>query len=188
MNTSLIHFEPLKSTNDLVNGLAITLTSSDKDFGASSALTVLPEIIQVFYRNLGINPANNTLNSRPPTEKQATKTLSGRHLVSAFAIAPNLNESKYHIHGFIYGIHNHSKDLKGFITSVDADLKTLRPLSKKNSYSVLMKPICDPIDADIRSQNSYRPLIDYLATPSYGTFAHYITYHNSRNLIFNYNK
>lgn len=188
MNTSLIHFDSLKSTNDLINGLAITLTSSDKDFGASSALTLLPEIIQVFYRNLGINLSDSPLHSRPPTEKQASKTLSSKHLVSAFAIVPNLNESKYHIHGFIYGIHNHSKDLKSFITSVDADLKTLRPLSKKNRYSVVMKPICDPIDADIRPQNSYKPLIDYLANPSYGTFTHYMTYHNSRNLIFNYNK
>lgn len=188
MNTSLIHFDSLKSTNDLINGLAITLTSSDKDFGASSALTLLPEIIQVFHRNLGINLENTPLYGKPPTEKQASKTLSSKHLVSTFAIAPNLNESKYHIHGLIYGIHNHSKDLKSFITSVDTDLKTLRPLSKKNRYSVVMKPICDPIDVEIRASDSYKPLVDYLANPSYGTFMHYITYHNSRSLIFNYNK
>lgn len=188
MNTSLIHFDSLKSTNDLINGLALTLTSSDKDFGASSAMMMLPEIVQAFHRNLGINLGNAPLHSRPPTEKQASKTLSSRYLISAFAIAPNLNESKHHIHGFIFGIHNHSKDLKDFIVNVDAELKMLRPLSKKNRYSVVMKPIGDPIDADIRYQDSYQPLIDYIAKPSYGTFSHYITYHNSRNLIFNYHK
>ena len=107
-------------------------------------------------------------------------------LVCAYSIAPNQNNSNSHIHGFLFGASNYPKDIKTWIFYVESELKKLKPLSKKNRYSIVMKPIEDPIDKTIRETNSYKSFVEYLTKPEYGTFLHYLIYRNSKQLFYHY--
>jgi hypothetical protein len=107
-------------------------------------------------------------------------------LVCVYSIAPNQNNSNFHIHGFIFGVSNYSLNINSWIYYIETELKKLKPLSRKNRYSVVLKPVEDPIDKTIREDNSYKFLAEYITQPEYGTFLHYLIFRNSKQLFYHY--
>jgi hypothetical protein len=185
--TSIPHFMGINNISDLVNGLAITITSSDKNFDYTEAYLLLNEINKVLYQSIDIEPYSLKTHQKPPITKDIEATLIMKNLVCAYSLAPNQNQLNHHIHGFIYGLANHTKPIKDWIAYVESELKKLNPLSKKNRYSVVMKPIDDLVDKSIRDDNySYKSLLQYITEPDYGTFLHYLKYRNSNQLFYHY--
>jgi hypothetical protein len=187
ITTSYPHFTGLYCTTDLVNGLAITLTSSDKTFDYTEAFLVLSGITRVLHNSIDITKIETIDPKRkPPTQKDIESSLLLNQLVIAYSIAPNQNHHNFHIHGYIYGLSNHKKDIKTWTSYVEYELKKLIPFSRKNRYSIVMKPVYDPIDMEIRESNSYDSLAEYLSNPHYDTFLHYLVYHNNGQILYSY--
>jgi hypothetical protein len=187
MVTSIPHFIGISDINDLVNGLSITLTSSDKSFDYGEAYLILDEVNAIFYKSIDITPYSIQTYQKPPTTKDVEGTLLMKNLVSAYSIAPNQNQYNYHIHGFVYGLSNHRKEIKKWVSYVESELKKLKPLSKKNRYSIVMKPVDDLVDKSIRDDNyTYKSLIKYITEPDYGTYLHYLKYRNNIQLLYHY--
>jgi hypothetical protein len=188
MNTlnTIPYFIEYKNLNDLVNGVSLTITSANKNFDYTEAYLLLPEILKVFYSSIETKPYTLTTKTKPPTEKEIETTLLMNQLIAIFCIAPNKNQVEHHIHSYIYGLHNHSKDLKNWTSYVNSELKKLKPISNKNRYSVVIRPITDNIDRAIRDENSYKCLLQYITNPEYDSFLHYLIYKNSKQLIYHY--
>jgi hypothetical protein len=186
--TSIPHFIGKSDICELINGLSITITSSDTTFDYAEAFLLLEDVNQIFYQSIEKKPHSTNVFQKPPTTNKIRATLTMKNLVGAYSIAPNHNQLNCHIHGFIYGLSNHNREIKEWISYVECELKKLKPLSKKNRYSIVMKPIDDLIDRSIREDNySYESLLQYLTNPEYGTFLHYLKYRNSRQLFYHYN-
>jgi hypothetical protein len=179
------HFISINDTTDLINGLSVTLTSSDKNFDFVEAYSLLPEINRVFYESVGVKPYTLKNHTKSPDAKTIETTLLMGQLVSAYSISPNQNQSNFHVHGFIYGLNNYSRDISEWIHYMESELKKLKFLNRKNRYSIVMKPITDLIDKNIR-ESSYKSLVEYLTNPEYDTFLHYLIYRNSRQLFYHY--
>jgi hypothetical protein len=184
--TSCPHFSGLRGIDDLVNGLAITLTSGDKSFDFSEAYLTLSDITQILYQSVDTEPSGIRARTRPPTDKDINFSLLGKRLVIAYSIAPNKNQENVHIHGYVYGLSNYAKDIKTWISYMETELKRLKPFSSKNRYSIVMKPVYDPIDVEIRDSGSYEYLVSYLTSPHYDTFLHYLAYRNNKQLLYSY--
>jgi hypothetical protein len=185
--TSIPHFIGINDIGDLINGLAITITSSDKTFDYTEAYLLLNEINRVLYQSIDIEPYSLKTHQKPPLTKDIEATLIMGNLICAYSLAPNQNQMNHHIHGFVYGLLNHSKPINEWISYVETELKKLKPISRKNRYSIVMKPINDLVDKSIRNDNySYKSLLQYITEPDYGTFLHYIKYRNSNQLFYHY--
>jgi hypothetical protein len=185
--TSIPHFIGINDISDLVNGLSITITSSDKSFDYTEAYLLLEDINKVFYQSIDLKPYSTKTHPRPPTINDIKATLTINNLICTYSIAPNQNQLNHHIHGFVYGLSNHSKHIRQWVYYVEDELKKLKPLSKKNRYSIVMKPVDDLVDRSIRDDNySYQSLIKYITDPDYGTFLHYLKYRNSNQLFYHY--
>jgi hypothetical protein len=180
------HFIKHKNLTDTINGISLTIQSSDKNFDYTEAYLLLPEINRVLYESVGVKPYTLKNHTKPPNEKELETTLMMGQLVCAYSIAPNQNNSNSHIHGFLFGASNYSKDINSWISYVETELKKLKPLSRKNRYSIVIKPVDDAIDKSIREYNSYKSFAEYLVKPEYGTFLHYIIYRNSKQLFYHY--
>jgi hypothetical protein len=180
------HFIEHPNLNDLINGVSITIQSSDMNFSYAEAYMLLPEITNVLYKSIDLIPSNPNTKLKSPTEKEIEITLSMGHLIIVYCIAPNKNNFNYHIHLFVYGFHNHTNEINSWSSCVENELKKLKYFNRKNRYSVVIKPVIDNIDSEIRNQNSYSPLTNYINKPEYGTFIHYLIYKNNKELLFNY--
>jgi hypothetical protein len=180
------HFIEYKNLTDTINGISLTLTSSNKNFDYTEAYLILPEINKVLYESVGVKPYTLKNHTKPPTDKEIEMTLLMGQLVCAYSIAPNQNNSNFHIHLYCYGLSNYAKSIGEWIYYVETELKKLKPFSRKNRYSIVIKPITDCIDKGIRETNSYKSLTEYLTNPDYDTFLHYLIYRNNKQLIYHY--
>jgi hypothetical protein len=180
------YFVEHKNLNDLVNGVALTITSANRNFDYTEAYLLLPEILKVFYSSIDTKPYALTTKIKPPTEKEIETSLIMNQLIAIFCIAPNENQVNHHIHSFVYGLHNFTGDANNWTSFVNSELKKLNPISSKNKYSVKMRPITDNIDKAVRDQNSYKPLVEYITNPEYDSWIHYLIYKNNKQLIYHY--
>lgn len=178
------YFIECDNTNDLINGIAITITSSG-NFDYADCYETLKPITEILYQGIR-NPVKTTLYTQAPTDIELEISLIEKRLICVYVIAPHKKGDNHHIHGFIYGLHNYTIPINDFTFYVDSEIKKLKNLSSKNRYSVLMKPITDPLDRNIRDKNSYEPLLDYITNPQFDTFTHYLKHKNSNQFIYSY--
>jgi hypothetical protein len=178
------YFIGCDNTNDLVEGIALTITSSG-NFDYADCYENLKPITDIFYQSIK-NPVTTRIYTKPPNDIEVEISLTEKRLIIVYVIAPHKNGDNYHIHGFIYGLHNYSIPINDFTSYVDREIKKLKYLSSKNRYSVLLKPITDQLDFQIREHNSYEPLLNYITKPQFDTFTHYLKHKNSNQFIYHY--
>ena len=180
------YFYGYKNLNDLINGISLTITSANKNFDYTEAYLLIPEIIKVFYSSIETEPCNLRIKTRSPNENEIESTLIMGGLIIVSCISPNENRVNHHIHIYAYGFSNHSIEINSWTLFIDNQLKKLKPISNKNRYSVVIKPVTDNIDKSIREENSYQPLVKYISNPEYDSFMHYLIHKNNKQLIYHY--
>ena len=178
------YFIEYTNTTDIVNGIAITITSS-LSFDYADCYMSLPDITNIFYESIK-NPVKSNLYTKPPTDIELEISLIERRLIGLYVIAPHKKRDNFHIHGFFYGLHNYNIKINDFTNYVEKEIKKLKHLNSKNKYSVLIKPITDNLDRQIRDENSYEPLLNYIINPEFDSFTHYLKTKNSNQFIYTY--
>ena len=175
------------TTNDLVNGLFLTINTTSNDFDYAEAYQLLPDIISKFYECLDSKPFSLKGTAVVPTKEDIEIVCFGSQIFAVCSIGLNKNREKTHIHMWIYNIHSFNKNYRAFCTELTKKLKGLKGISKRNEFSVKLVPCTDPIDRLIRQSNyNKQVIIDYIRNREYNTLMNYFSTKNDKNFIYFY--
>jgi hypothetical protein len=179
-----------KNLMDIVNGLHITITFRPRDFSYGDAFEALPDIIRSFYKGAGENPKLINLTSKAPDSTDLRICFFNRRFLTVCSIAPNDDGRKYHIHIFLYGVHQYNIDFKRWGKIVDRELRKVRSISAKgNPFKINI--VRDEIDYWIRRfdgclGDDYQPLVNYISSNQSGNLIGYFKERNNKNFIYHY--
>lgn len=175
------------TTNDLVNGLFLTINTTSNDFDYANAYELLPNIVSKIYDCIGSEPFSLEATIRVPTKEDIEIISIGSQIFVVCSIGLNKNGEKTHIHMWIYNLHSFNKDYRTFCTELTKKLKGLKGISKRNEFSVKLVPCTDPIDRLIRQSNyNKQVIIDYIRNREYNTLMNYFATKNDKNFIYFY--
>ena len=166
----MIHVDCPTNTTDLINGLFITINTTNKTFDYCDAYELLPDIQKVFYDELGLEAYSLKPKTLPPRCEDLDTLFIMGNLFSVYSIGLNKTGDKVHIHLWIYNLHSINMSYKIFHKSITSGLRKLKGISRKNEFGIKIKPCIDNIDAVIRrSDNGNQAVIDYVANKDYDT-------------------
>jgi hypothetical protein len=175
------------NTNDLINGLFLTVNTTSNDFDYANAYELLPEIISKFYECIGSKPFSLKLRTIIPNKDDIDIVCIGSQVLAVCSIGLNKNGEKIHIHMWIYNLHSFNIDYKTFCRDLTKKLKGLKGISKRNEFSIKLVPCTDPIDDQIRQSNyNNQVIIDYIKNREYNTLMNYFATKNDKNFIYFY--
>lgn len=173
-----------KSTNDLVNGLFVTINTISNDFDYANAYELLPDIVSVFYECIDSEPyALKPINALPNKDDIDFITIANKVLF-VYSIGINRDGEKTHIHLWIYNLHSFNYDYSDFCRQINRKLKGLKGISRRNEFSVKLIPCTDSIDARIRQSNyNNQIIVNYIKDRDYNTLMNYFSTKNSKDFI-----
>lgn len=175
------------NTNDLINGLFLTVNTTSNDFDYANAYELLPEIISKFYECIGSKPFSLKPRTIIPNKDDIDIVCIGSQVLAVCSIGLNKNSEKTHIHIWIYNLHSFNIDYKTFCRDLTKKLKGLKGISKRNEFSIKLVPCTDPIDDQIRQSNyNNQVIIDYIKNREYNTLMNYFATKNDKNFIYFY--
>lgn len=175
------------STNDLINGLFLTINTISNDFDYASAYELLPNIVSKIYECIGSKPLSLEATVRVPTKDDISIITIGSQILVVCSIGLNKSGEKTHIHMWIYNLHSFNKNYRFFCDELTKKLKGLKGISKRNEFSVKYVPCTDPIDSQIRQSNcNNQVIIDYIKNREYNTLMNYFATKNDKNFIYFY--
>ena len=175
------------NTNDLINGLFLTVNTTSNDFDYANAYELLPEIISKFYECIGSKPFSLKPRTIIPNKDDIDIVCIGSQVLAVCSIGLNKNGEKTHIHMWIYNLHSFNIDYKTFCRDLTKKLKGLKGISKRNEFSIKLVPCTDPIDDQIRQSNyNNQVIIDYIKNREYNTLMNYFATKNDKNFIYFY--
>ena len=175
------------NTNDLINGLFLTVNTTSNDFDYANAYELLPEIISKFYECIGSKPFSLKPRTIIPNKDDIDIVCVGSQVLAVCSIGLNKNGEKIHIHMWIYNLHSFNIDYKTFCRDLTKKLKGLKGISKRNEFSIKLVPCTDPIDDQIRQSNyNNQVIIDYIKNREYNTLMNYFATKNDKNFIYFY--
>jgi hypothetical protein len=175
------------NTNDLINGLFLTINTKSKDFDYSNAYEILPEVVSKFYDCIGSKPFSLKPNIVAPTKDNIDIVCIGGQVFAVCSIGLNKTGEKTHIHMWIYNLHSFHIDYGTFCKDLTRKLKGLKGISKRNEFSVKLVPCTDPIDLQVRQSNyNNQVIIDYIRNKEYNTLMNYFATKNDKNFIYFY--
>ena len=175
------------NTNDLINGLFLTVNTTSNDFDYANAYELLPEIISKFYECIGSKPFSLKSRSILPNKDDIDIICIGGQVLAVCSIGLNKTGEKTHIHMWIYNLHSFNKNYATFCKELTKKLKGLKGISKRNEFSVKLVPCTDPIDSQIRQSNyNNQVIIDYIKNREYNTLMNYFATKNNKNFIYFY--
>ena len=175
------------NTNDLINGLFLTINTTSKDFDYADAYELLPKIISQLYECIGSKPFSLKPNIVSPVKDDIDIVCIGSQVLAVCSIGLNKNGEKIHIHMWVYNLHSFNIDYRTFCKDLTKKLKSLKGISKRNEFSVKLLPCTDPIDSQIRQSNhSNQIIIDYIKNREYNTLMNYFATKNDKNFIYFY--
>lgn len=175
------------TTNDLVNGLFLTINTTSNDFDYASAYELLPNIVSKIYDCIGSKPFSLEATIRVPTKDDISIITIDSQILVVCSIGLNKGGEKTHIHMWIYNLHSFNKDYGTFCRELTKRLKGLKGISKRNEFSVKYVPCTDPIDIQIRqSDYNNQVIIDYIKNREYNTLMNYFATKNDKNFIYFY--
>jgi hypothetical protein len=175
------------STNDLINGLFLTINTTSNDFDYANAYELLPEVISKFYECIGSKPFSLEPKTIAPNKDDIDIICIGGQVFAVCSIGLNKTGEKTHIHMWIYNLHSFNKNYATFCKELTKKLKGLKGISKRNEFSVKLVPCTDPIDSQIRHSNyNNQVIIDYIKNREYNTLMNYFATKNSKYFIYFY--
>jgi len=175
------------NTNDLVNGLFLTINTTSNDFDYASSYELLPEVVSKIYECIGSKPFSLKPNTIAPTKKDLDINIIGSQVLAVCSIGLNRTGDKTHIHIWIYNLHSFNNDYGNFCKELTKKLKGLKGISKRNEFSVKLVPCTDPIDSQIRKSNHDNTvIIDYIRNREHNTLMNYFATKNNKNFIYFY--
>lgn len=175
------------NTNDLVNGLFVTINTTYKDFDYANAYELLPEIMAVFCKCIGCKPYALKSTTILPCKDDIDRATVRRTLLFVCSIGANKDGQKTHIHAWIYNLHLFNHDYSSFCRDLKRKLKSLKGISKKNEFSVKLIPCTDPLDSQVRaSNNNGQIIVDYIKKREFNTLMNYFSTKNSPDFIYFY--
>lgn len=194
MNTTLerlkktqVTYESVKNTNDLVNGLFVTINSTSKNFDYADAYELLPKVQSAFYETLNTIPFNLTPKTTAPNADDVSELMFFGNFLSVYSIGGNRNGEKCHIHLWIYNLHSYSMNYHDFTSELKKRLKKLSGISAKNEFGIRLIPVEDPIDNELRNNlDEPQVIVDYVTKRNYGTLMNYFHSKNNKNFIYFY--
>ena len=173
-----------KSTNDLVNGLFVTINTTSNDFDYANAYELLPDIVSVFYEYIGSEPYGLKPITTLPNKDDIDFITIANKILFVYSIGINRDGEKIHIHIWIYNLHSFNHDYSDFCRQINQKLKGLKGISKRNEFSVKLIPCTDPIDKRIRQSNyNNQIIVDYIKDREYNTLMNYFSSKNSKDFI-----
>jgi hypothetical protein len=175
---------------DIVNGLHIIITFKPRDFSYGDAYEVLPEIIKAFYKALGSTVNTISLTQKTPDASDLKICMFNRRLFALSSIAPNEDARKYHIHIFLYGVHQFNMEFTKWTKCVDRELRKLKSISSSGS-PIRIDIVNDEIDCWIRKYDNclgddYQPLIKYITSSKSGNLMGYFKDRNNPKFTYHY--
>jgi hypothetical protein len=193
----ILSFESLKknkssygftqNTNDLVNGLFVTINTTSKDFDYANAYELLPKIASVFYDCIGCGSKALKSTAISPSKDDIDLATVESRLLLVCSIGANRDGQKTHIHIWIYNLHLFNYDYGNFCKDLNRKLKTLKGISKRNEFSVKLIPCTDALDAQVRASNDNSQTIEnYIKNREFNTLMNYFSTKNSPNFIYFY--
>ena len=175
------------NTNDLINGLFLTINTKSNDFDYANTYELLPKIISKFYECIGSKPFCLNPNIVSPVKKDIDFVCMGSQVLAVCSIGLNKTGEKTHIHMWVYNLHSFNIDYKIFCSDLTKKLKSIKGISKRNEFSVKLVPCTDPIDVQIRKSNyNNQVIIDYIKNREYNTLMNYFATKNDKNFIYFY--
>lgn len=173
-----------ESTNDLVNGLFVTINTTSNDFDYANAYELLPSIASVFYECVDSEPYTLKLMTALPNKDDVDFITIANKILFVYSIGLNRDREKTHIHLWIYNLHSFNYDYSDFCRQVNRKMKGLKGISRRNEFSVKLIPCTDPIDARIRQSNyNNQIIVDYIKDRDYNTLMNYFSNKNSKDFI-----
>ena len=175
------------NTNDLINGLFLTINTTSNDFDYANAYELLPEVASKFYECIGTKPFSLKPKTIIPTKDDIDIICIGGQVLAVCSIGLNKTGEKTHIHMWIYNLHSFTKNYATFCKELTKKLKGLKGISKRNEFSVKLVPCTDPIDSQVRQSNyNNQVIIDYIRNREYNTLMNYFATKNNKNFIYFY--
>jgi hypothetical protein len=175
------------NTNDLINGLFLTINTTSKDFDYANAYEILPEVVSKFYDCIGAKPFSLKPYIIAPTKNDIDIVSIGSQVFAVCSIGLNKTGEKTHIHMWVYNLHSFNIDYGTFCKNLTKKLKGLNGISKRNEFSVKLVPCIDPIDSQIRQSNyNNQVIINYIKNHEYNTLMNYFATKNDKNFIYFY--
>lgn len=175
------------NTNDLINGLFLTINTTSNDFDYANAYELLPEVVSKFYECVGSKPFSLNSKTTIPTKEDIDVISIGGQVLAVCSIGLNKTGEKTHIHMWIYNLHSFNKNYATFCKELTKKLKGLKGISKRNEFSVKLVPCTDPIDNEFRKSNhNNQVIIDYIRNREYNTLMNYFATKNNKNFIYFY--
>lgn len=175
----------------LTNGIHIVITFSPKSFSYGDAWEQLTSIIKFYYEASGLDnllTSNLCHVSEVPNNSDLEVTFIANYSLIVFSIAPNKSGEKYHLHTYIYGIHNYKGTWDQWKKKFDRKLRSLKCISSTGS-PIYYEPVTDPVDRCMRdntSRNYYEPLIEYISKRKYPSLMNYFADKNNKNFLYHY--
>lgn len=179
-----------KNLMDIVNGLHIVVTFKPRDFSYGDAYQVLPDIIRSFYKSAGSEVNLISLTQNTPDACDLKMCAFNRRFLVVSSIAPNSDYRKYHIHIFLYGVHQFNMDYNKWKKHVDRELRKLKSISSSGS-PIRIDPVRDEIDYWIRQHNNclgddYQPLVNYIKSNKSDNLMGYFKDRNNAKFTYHY--
>lgn len=175
-----------ETTTDLINGIHFTITFNDANTSPGDIYKTIPTTIKNFYSSLGVNKDHpNLITTKPPSLEDLIKTEEEKSLLLVFCIAPNTKTCRHHLHLFCYFIHQYNLEVKAWTDNFDRKMRKIPIISSKGN-PVYYTQVMDPLDAEIRKENSLMPLYRYLTERKPPSLIHYLSHKNSKNFLFHY--
>lgn len=175
------------NTNDLINGLFLTVNTTSTDFDYANAYEMLPKIVSTFYECINSNAYSLEPIVKMPTKEDITFMSVAGKLLIVCSIGMNRNGQKTHIHMWIYNLHSFNYDYDSFCKRLTQKLKGIKGISKRNEFSIKLIPCTDPIDAELRRSNHDNQIIvNYIKNRDYDTLMNYFSTKNSKDFIYFY--
>lgn len=175
------------NTNDLINGLFLTINTTSNDFDYANAYELLPEVVSKFYECIGTKPFSLKPKTIIPNKDDIDIICIGGQVLAVCSIGLNKTGEKTHIHMWIYNLHSFTRNYATFCRELTKKLKGLKGISKRNEFSVKLVPCTDPIDSQIRQSNyNNQVIIDYIRNREYNTLMNYFATKNNKNFIYFY--
>lgn len=174
-------------TNDLINGLFLTINTTSNDFDYANAYELLPEVVSKIYECIGSKPFSLNPTTIIPKKEDIDVISVGGQVLAVCSIGLNRTGEKTHIHMWIYNLHSFTKNYATFCKELTKKLKGLKGISKRNEFSVKLVPCTDLIDSQIRQSNyNNQVIIDYIRNREYNTLMNYFATKNNKNFIYFY--
>lgn len=193
MNTSLI--EKLKTkvdcdlcnnTNDLVNGLFVTITSTTK-IDYADAYELLEPIQRCFYEVFKLEPTNLKIKTSAPNLVDIDNIMFLGTFISVFSIGCNKTGDKVHIHAWVYNFHHYNMRYDKFTSKLTKNLRDIKGISRRNEFGIKLIPVNDPIDSELRKNNDdHQVIVNYITQRNYGTLMNYLSFKNNKHFLYFY--